>query len=366
MADHFYPEIMKYLKLIFLVVFGVLIIPSVADDDDRFLYRDLAFRRLETDAYQFETANRQAILNMAYAKHEVTNPEAWLRVAPNAVPYEVDLVFTLYPRQIEAWRTSYYSLLNERMNTLFSLDPNLNSPDIHWNMILQTEATSEDAAKEMFHGFVIKYRTKQARTLPDVTSMAELKDVVSGDAIVGDSTIFTVMDRNPQWKNMLVVLDWTGSMYKHGAQLVQWYRLRRFDAPDAIEHLIFFNDGNNKRPYQKKLGRTGGVYRARSTELDEILHTMKYVMSRGNGGDAPENDIEAIMTGIQYLENFDEVILVADNKSEVRDIELLDKVDRPVHIILCDYKGYIHPHYLKIAEETGGSIHTLEEDIYSF
>lgn len=357
---------MKYLKLIFLLIFGVVIIPSVADDDDRFQYKDLAFRRLEVGQYQLEAANRQVVLKMAYAQHQVSNPEDWHKVASNAVPYEVDLVFTLYPRKLEAWRTSYYTLLNERMKTLFTIDPKLNSTDIHWNMVLQTEATTEEAAKELFHGFVIKYRPRQTRELTDITSVAELKDVVSGDAVVGDSTVFTVMQRHPQWRNMLVVLDWTGSMYKHGAQLVQWYRLRRFDAPDAVKHLIFFNDGNTKKTWQKKLGRTGGVYRARSTELDEILHTMEYVMAKGNGGDAAENDIEALMTGIQYLEGFDEVVLLADNKSEVRDIELLDKIDKPVHIILCDYKGYIHPHYLKIARETGGSIHTIEKDIYSF
>ncbi|MEM9986762.1 MAG: hypothetical protein AAF804_16845, partial [Bacteroidota bacterium] len=201
------------------------------------------------------------------------------------------------------------------------------------------------------------------RVIQDIGSIAELKEVVTGDAVIEDSTIFAVFDRHPQWENTLIVLDWTASMYKHGAQLLQWYRLRRFDHPEAMKHLLFFNDGNQKKTWHKKLGRTGGVYRARSTDLDEILHTMEYVMEKGNGGDAAENDVEALLTGIQYLEGFDEVILIADNKSEVRDIELLDKLDVPIHIILCDYKDYVHPHYLKIARETGGSLHTLEKDL---
>jgi hypothetical protein len=353
---------MKNLKLIFFVIFVVAIVPSTADDDDRFLYKDLAFRRLEVPTYQFEGPTSQVILHMAYAEHQVANPEAWQKVASQVVPYEVDLVFTLYPRNLEQWRSGYFKLLNERMKTLFALDPTLNSPDIHWNMVLQTEATSEPKAKEMFHGFVIKYRPKEARELADVTSIAELKDVMRGEAIIRDSTVIEVLDRHPQWKNMLVVLDWTGSMYKHGAQLVQWYKLKRFDQPDAVKHLVFFNDGNFKKTWQKKLGRTGGVYRARSTNLDEIMSTMQYVMKKGNGGDAAENDIEALLTGIQYLEGFDEVILVADNKSEVRDIALMDKVNRPVHVILCDVQGYLHPHYLRLARDTGGSIHTIEKD----
>jgi hypothetical protein len=44
-------------------------------------------------------------------------------------------------------------------------------------------------------------------------------------------------------------------------------------------------------------------------------------------------------------------------------MELLDKIYRPIRIILCDTDKGILPEYLEIARKTGGSVHTLKEDI---
>lgn len=356
---------MKHLKLTWILLLGCLLSPLIADDDDddRFLFNDLSFRRVELPSYQFENLTPHVKLEMAYAEHEVKNPQDWRRIAHSVVPYEIDLVFTLYPKNLAQWRTNYFDLLNERMKTLFALDSALNSPDIHWNMVLQTEPQTEESAKSFFHGFVIKYRPKQARLINEVRSASELRDLISGTAAIRDSTVYRVLERHPEWNNMLVVMDWTGSMYKHGAQLVHWYKVKRFERDDIVKHFVFFNDGNHKRSYQKRIGRTGGVYRAKSVDIEEILNTMEYVMSKGNGGDPPENDIEALLTGIQYLEGYQSVVLIADNKSEVRDIDLLSKIKLPIHIILCDAKGYVHPHYQKLAKATGGSIHTIEQDL---
>jgi hypothetical protein len=41
----------------------------------------------------------------------------------------------------------------------------------------------------------------------------------------------------------------------------------------------------------------------------------------------------------------------------------LDKIYRPIRIILCDTDKGILPEYLEIASKTGGSVHTLKEDI---
>jgi len=357
---------MKHLLLTVVLLTTGLLPVLRADDDDRFMYKKLAFRRVEVPVYENEALTSQVRLDMAYAQQEVTNAEDWLKVSTGAVAYEIDLVFTLYPKNLSDWRTNYFELLNGRMQTLFKIDSALNSPDIQWNMVLQTEPTSEEEAKKFFHGFVIKYRPRKARVVKEVRSPSELKDLISGDAIIEDSTVYQVLERNPDWDRMLVVVDWTGSMYRYGAQLVHWYKIERYNNPDAVQHIVFFNDGNNKKTYQKHLGRTGGVYRSRSVETKEILHTMQYVMRKGNGGDAAENDVEAILTGLQYLEDFDEVILIADNKSDIRDLELLEEIDKPVRIILCDVRSFIHPHYIKLAKETGGSLHTLKKDMTEF
>lgn len=348
----------KSLLVLLVMLFSL---PAMADDDE--LYKKIPFQKLEVPIYQMADFTPQVVLRTEYAQAELENGETWLNKARAHYAYEIDLVFTLYPKEIQDWRTNYFELLEDRLQSLVALDSNLRNPRIRWNMILQTQPGSEEEAKEYFHGFVIKYRPRRVRMLEDVKTPAQFKAIIAGRAGFKDSTVYRVLERHPEWDSMLVVADWTGSMYKFGAQLVLWYKEAMLTDPDKVKHFVFFNDGNHKKGWQKKVGRTGGVYRARSSEVPEVVETMEYVMKKGNGGDPPENDLEAVLTGLQYLEDFQEIILIADNKSEVRDIELLSKIDRPVRIILCDIRGKIHPHYYQIARETGGSIHTFRRDL---
>ena len=87
-------------------------------------------------------------------------------------------------------------------------------------------------------------------------------------------------------------------------------------------------------------------------------------MNSGYGGDSPENDMEALLKAQKKLGTGSEIILIADNYSEVRDMALISKLTAPVHIILCGYEGAINEDYLEIAYKTGGSIHTIEQDIF--
>ncbi len=342
----------------------LLLSPPVQADDDMFMHDGIQFYRWELPVYRFAEFTPQVALRTTYAKHEFENPGDWIMLMGTNVAYEIDLVFTKYPENIENWRTNYYDLLSSRLETLFALDSTLKDADIKWNMVLQTQCQTEDEAINYFHGFVIKHKPKKIPIISKVTEPDQLRQLISGEARVTDSTVFKVMDRHPEWQDMLVVMDWTGSMYKHGAQLVLWHKVHLDRTDQQVAHFVFFNDGNNKKVWQKKPGKTGGVYHSRTNDLEEIVETMAFVMGKGNGGDPEENDLEAIMTGQQYLTGFSSVILVADNKSEVRDMEILDEITYPVHIILCDVtNGQIHPHYREIAQRTGGSIHTIERDI---
>ncbi|MEL6851366.1 MAG: hypothetical protein AAFP92_22785, partial [Bacteroidota bacterium] len=269
-----------------------------------------------------------------------------------------------YPEDIKAWRTDYHQLLSDRLTNLFALDSTLKHTKVQWNMYLQTQCDTEEEAKKYFHGFVIKFRPKRKRFVEEIRRPQQLQEMVSGKISSRDSTVFKILDRN-NWDDMLVVTDWTGSMYKHGVQLVIWHKLNQLVYPDRVKHVVFFNDGNQKKTWQKKPGRTGGVYRSRSNEIEELVETMEFVMKKGDGGDPEENDIEALLTGIQYLEGYRDIILIADNKSDVRDLELLEKIDRPIHVIVCDVRGRINPHYAEIAYYTGGSLHTLKSDLVS-
>ena len=338
----------------------------IGGDTDTLTHDGITFLRHEIPVYSFTKLNLQQVFHMNYADYIMAPAEIqrWQKIAAKVEVYEIDLVFTLYPKDINKWRTDYHELLSDRLNMLFQLDTSFRSSNVKWNMILQTDCETEIQAKDFFHGFVVKFRPRKVKIIDEVKSPKHLRALIRGVAATRDSTVFKVLERNPEWDNMLVVADWTGSMYQYGAQLVQWHNKRLSTQTSRVKHLVIFNDGNDTKTAQKRIGKTGGVYYCKSTEIEDILSTMEMVMSRGNGGDSPENDIEAIITGLKYLKGHDEVVLIADNDSDVRDLSLMRSLDVPVRIILCGKKRKeIHDDYLRLAQQTGGSLHTLKRDI---
>lgn len=164
-----------------------------------------------------------------------------------------------------------------------------------------------------------------------------------------------------RWKNKVIVTDLTGSMSPYMDQVLIWHALQLIQNESNL--YVFFNDGNNTPDAKKVIGHTGGLYFSNSAELSHILEKMGESVNAGFGGDSEENDLEAALAGAAIQRPFDELILIADNYSPVRDMELLPKLKIPVHIILCGTELGINTDYLEIAFKTKGSIHTLDQDI---
>lgn len=177
-----------------------------------------------------------------------------------------------------------------------------------------------------------------------------------------DNTVLEVLNRN-EWENALIVADWTGSMYRYGAHVLLWHSLHY--KKSNIAYITLFNDGNSKLNFDKVVGNTGGIYHSEASKLKGTLDLYRYVMLQGAGGDIQENDLEAIIAGIKQFPDHGDVVLIADNSACVRDINLLDSIDVPVHIVLCGLgrRKLINPQYMHIAAVTGGSIHTINHDI---
>ncbi len=178
-----------------------------------------------------------------------------------------------------------------------------------------------------------------------------------------DSTVLKVLNRMP-WQQMLVVADVTASMYPYIGQLMFWLRLHEDDR--RIHQFVFFNDGDQKDEDDKVLGRAGGIYQTGSSVYDVVEKLVYTTMSNGSGGAIPENNIEALTAGLSSCSSCNDVVMIADNWSPVRDLALLSNIRRPVHIILCGVKDIIQPDYLTIAWRTGGSVHFGEQDINDF
>jgi hypothetical protein len=85
-------------------------------------------------------------------------------------------------------------------------------------------------------------------------------------------------------------------------------------------------------------------------------------MSNGSGGDAPENDLEALRESIKMNPD-GEQILIADNWAPLKDYSLIGDITRPVRIVLCGTQWGVNVDYLNLARATGGSVHTMENDL---
>jgi hypothetical protein len=174
-----------------------------------------------------------------------------------------------------------------------------------------------------------------------------------------DSTIIKALTRN-RFKNMLVVADVTNSMAPFTVQLIQW--LSEEGQQQHLRSFVCFNDGDGKQLEYKQIGNTGGIYGAEYKNPVQVSELMQETMSKGSGGDFPENVCEALIKGIAMFNNYDDVVLIADSWAPVRDIELVTKIAKPVKVILC---GDFSPQadYVTIALLTGGSLHFMDEDM---
>jgi hypothetical protein len=187
-------------------------------------------------------------------------------------------------------------------------------------------------------------------------------EIINGSNINYEHTVENVLDRN-NWTNIVAVIDVTGSMLPCAAAVYKWLTLA-YERINKIKYYVFFNDGDDKPQINKTIGSTGGIYGIATTNLDTILNTMKTAMKNGNGDDIPENDIEALLFGINQCPNCSNIIHIADNQATPRDMILLNNVNKPVKVIVCEMnRSPLNTNLMNIASNTGGSIHTLEQDI---
>ena len=367
------------------------VIDAILENTQKFQIGQYQFPRVDTGYLK---------LNMAFDKFEAINPEVLARLRRQKI-FAIDLVYSQFPKNKSFENLNY----NRLKNLQKYLPEKIQSKDIVWRYFGQNDCETYQEAYQLFHGLAvyfyplkdtlntppsvlknpeltpkidsteIKKQLKLERLKSSITSMPPLSpetidftqqhtfyQIVQERYIPEDSTVFKVFERNP-WDSMLVVIDWTGSMYHHGAQLLVWMDIFH-QQKNRLRNFLFFNDGDGKRLGEKIIGQTGGLHYTSAQNLDEVVATMHKAEKKGTGDDGPENDLEAVIKGIKLFPNCKEIILIADATSQVRDYILLRhliKMKRPIHIILCGTP--ILPDYILMAYYTNGSLHTLKEDI---
>lgn len=158
-----------------------------------------------------------------------------------------------------------------------------------------------------------------------------------------------------------VLVDVTGSMTPYTAQVMLW--MKHSNSCLNNGKVVFFNDGNEAPDMLKRIGFSGGLHFAESHTFDTVYSTMKTAMRRGDGGDIPENNIEALIAAQKRWPSLDSFIMIADNNAPIKDIALLKQITKPVNIILCGVHNKIHPHYVELAAKTNGRIYTIDAEI---
>ena len=194
------------------------------------------------------------------------------------------------------------------------------------------------------------------------------KDITVSDSlrtfkgyVAPDSTLLKIFART-NWKNFTIVEDVTVSMYPYSAQLLLWLKLHTADS--LTNSFVFFNDGNEMPDDEKKIGSTGGIYYKNCNSFDQVKKLIRETMSKGSGGDRPENDIEALLLAESEFPGKDFQVLIADNRAPIKDKILSNKLIKPVKIILCGSNDYdVNVDYLNLARKTKGSVHLTEQDI---
>ncbi len=345
------------IKLLFLFFFFSLLININAQKTLKVNIR-ASGDTLNTDIYipqAPEPGTNELVLPMQYGSYELQNVKA-LKKIKNSVITEIKLVYTAFPKDIDL-----DELNRKRLAALYIECPTIFDNYLtQWKFVAQQKCSNDYEASHLFHGFVIQYRA--APTAASMASEREyLKKTASGALVLTDSSVLKIMNRKKNWKEMMVVCDVTGSMSPYIAQVMVWQTLNF--KKKAAKSFVFFNDGDNTPDASKITGATGGIYATSCDNLDSVITTASIAMTAGGGGDAPENDVEALLYGMAKYKDCKEIVLIADNWADMRDYSMIKKVNKPVHIIVCGVTNRINTQYLDLARACGGTVHTMEQDL---
>ena len=179
-------------------------------------------------------------------------------------------------------------------------------------------------------------------------------DFESGDMtnMLRVSGVYTSLEHLDSTKQYALVMDVTGSMGGSIAAMLSWIKKNSESTP--FTSFTFFNDGDNAN--SKPIGKTGGIYSTFS--VNEINSLIKTAMMNGSGGpEISENDIESVLRAIKLDSTATDVLLIGDNYSDIRDIRLMDRITKPVHVLLCAAPTTIRTEYLDLMMQTGGKLY---------
>lgn len=292
-------------------------------------------------------------LSMQPGDYRIKNQRA-IELLKSETVVGVDLVYSDYPEGED-----FTELNRRRLIELYGALPEVfNRQVVSWRVVKQTGVKKTGGINNYFHGFTIYFRP-----MPSYYAEESLiKNILEGKAKPEDSTLLKIFERHEEWKDMLVVCDVTGSMSPYTAQLLLWIKANQ--RLRSMKNIIFFNDDEENSFAQLGKDDEFGIWAVSSKDFDKVIETAMDAMNKGRHF---ENNLEAVCAAIKkHPEDQQKVIMIADNWEDPCDMQLLSYLKEkkvPIRIIVCGVNARFNTNYLDIARSTGGSVHTMEEDL---
>lgn len=310
---------------------------------------------VEVDKYAPEKNGFSYVkFRMEPGDYRINNPKDVVKLE-NQTIVGVDLVYSDYPVGENFAELNRLRILELNMH----LPEAFKSSVIDWRIVKQTGVERTGGLQNYFHGLTVYYRAMPSYAEENVT----VSNIINGVTPSPDSTLLKVFKRNKEWKNMLVVCDVTGSMSPYTAQLLFWIKSNQ--TMKTFKQVVFFNDDEEKSTNQLAMDDTHGMWSIETGNTKRMIDVAFEAMRDGNHY---ENNLEAICFALKkYPENKKNIVMIADNWETPCDMKLLDHLRKeqiPVKIVICGVTDRLNTAYLDIAYATGGSVHTMEEDLY--
>lgn len=166
-----------------------------------------------------------------------------------------------------------------------------------------------------------------------------------------------------QWAAKRIIANIDCSMYQYLDELMVW---NYSDEQEQNNNTYWLFNGfqNDSKPSGSGNDRRG-IFHVPNNDIEGFCKTVDKIVNFSCGGSRLENVVEALILGAKDKSPAEELLFIADNYSDVSDLNKLKDLHVPVRVLLTASEYGINEHYLEIAYRTGGSIHTINEDIPS-
>lgn len=165
-----------------------------------------------------------------------------------------------------------------------------------------------------------------------------------------------------EWKQKRIIANIDCSMYKYIDELMVWNYSN--SAEQSNNRYWLFNGFNYVSEEHEGYSRRG-IFEVPNNNVEGFFNTIDKIVNFSCRGSRLENVVEALILGAEGKKPEEDLLFIADNYSDVSDLEKLKELKVPVHVLLTQSRYGVNENYLEIAYRTGGSIHTNFDDIKS-